>query len=166
MSMVQYYLLFNHKDFLKSNWCTAFCKNNFVFWNFHMIPILNLGSLSLCSISQTRYVPDLTSAGFSSSLSMCTFFHTPVKCLWHLFFKVLINLSVTTHIPSLRDESRFNIIVMKSWHQWSIVQSTTLIYPYLVWFTTRVMLKKVLKKGLVQFFMIDISQISCFFELF
>ena len=28
------------------------------------------------------------------------------------------------------------------------------------------MLKKVLKKGLVQFFIIDISQISCFFELF
>ena len=28
------------------------------------------------------------------------------------------------------------------------------------------MLKKVLKKSLVQFFMIDISQISCFFELF
>ena len=37
ISMVQYYLLFDHKDFLKSNWCTDFCENNFVFWKSQMI---------------------------------------------------------------------------------------------------------------------------------
>ena len=81
-----------------------------------------------------------------------------------MFFKVLKNFSVTLYIPSLRDELRFIIIVMASRLQWSNVQSTTLIYSYLVWFTTRVMLKKVLEKGFVQFVMIDISQICCFFD--
>ena len=128
--------------------------------------MLNIIKLNIMTI----YVHDLTSAGFSYNLSMCTFFHSPFKCLQHLFFKVLINLSVTTYIPPLRDEFTFQYHchgIMTSMI-YCTINYPDLLVPCLVYDQSDVekSVEKVLKTGLVQLVMIDISPMSYFFEFF
>ena len=93
---------FNHKSFFRLVWSVIFCKNVFIFECITRSPTLNLGSLSLSSISKSINVLNFTSTGFALIFIVFinyiiwyiiyTFLDIKVVYLQILFFTVLIYL--------------------------------------------------------------------------
>ena len=129
------FLIFcNTKNVFRSIWNTAFCKNVFIFWYYHMIAdfkyrtfliifFIKVNIHAWIYIKRFHFNPSMICVVKFINYLSYKFFDNEVKIL---LFKVLINLSATTDFPSL--SVKYISIAFFSNHDFIDLLQNSLVY--------------------------------------